>query len=110
MLHLTTTIDGAVHTIALTGELDHQTAPRLHEALTRLRLAADDHLVLDLAELTFCDSSGLGAFISAHELALAAGAAVELRTPSPMLTRMLRTTGLAELFTLHDTGRNQRIG
>lgn len=100
MFQLTTTTDGTVHTIALTGELDHQTTPRLYEAFTGLRLAADDHLVLDLAELTFCDSSGLSAFITAHELTLAAGAAIELRSPPSSLTKMLHIAGLAELFAL----------
>ncbi|QQQ74038.1 STAS domain-containing protein [Saccharothrix sp. 6-C] len=104
MFHLTAATDGDVHTIALTGELDHRCTPRLHEALTRLRLVAGDRLVLDLAELTFCDSSGLTAFVVAHELA---AGAVDLLSPPAKLVRMLRTTGLAELFTIRgaDQGR-----
>lgn len=109
MFHITTTTDGAVYTIALTGELDYQCSARLHQALTRLRLAAGDRLVLDLAELTFCDSSGLGAFIVAHELTSGAGAALDLLTPPAMLVRMLRTTGLAEIFTLRHTDQDQSI-
>lgn len=110
MFHLTTTTDGSVHTIALIGELDHQTTPRLREVLTGLHLAAGDRLVLDLTELAFCDSSGLGTFIVAREHALDADVALDLLRPPPMLVRMLRTTGLTETFTILDTDREQLTG
>ncbi|QFZ18915.1 STAS domain-containing protein [Saccharothrix syringae] len=104
MLELTTAVDGTAHTVALTGELDHRTAPRLHAALDGLRLAAGDRLVLDLTGLTFCDSSGLSAFIAAHELS---SGAVELVAPPAMVVRMLHVTGLTEIFTVHDADRGR---
>ncbi|WP_447009078.1 hypothetical protein ACRAKJ_20130 [Saccharothrix sp. DSM 118769] len=58
MFHLPTMVDSTVHTIVLTGELDHRCSSRLHEALTRLRLATGNHLVLDLAGLTFATPAG----------------------------------------------------
>ncbi|MCE6998326.1 STAS domain-containing protein [Saccharothrix sp. S26] len=107
MLDLTKATDGHVHTIALTGELDHASTPRLHEELARLRLSAGDRLVLDLAELSFCDSSGLTALLAAHEISLGAGAALELATPPALLVRILRTTGLTEVFTVRDADRDR---
>ena len=102
MLELTTTTDGPAHTIVIAGELDHQTTSRLHEALTGLSLGSGDHLAIDLARLTFCDSSGLSTFLVARELTVDAGATLDLVAQPRMLTRMLRTTGLTEVFTIRD--------
>ena len=103
MLALTTTTSGTTCTLALVGELDHQTAPRLHEALAGLRLARGGRLVLDLGGLTFCDSSGLGGFLVAHEVASGAGAAITLADPPRVVTRMLYFTGLDSVFGTGDT-------
>ncbi|MFI9011547.1 STAS domain-containing protein [Actinosynnema sp. NPDC053489] len=110
MIDLTTTTDGATHTMALAGELDHDTTPRLREELSGLSLAAGDVLVLDLSGLEFCDSSGLSALLSAHELASGADAALNLRNPPRMLVKMLHMTGLAEIFTVQDTDRGDLTG
>jgi anti-sigma B factor antagonist len=50
--------------IRLEGELDMSTAPALEEAL---RTAVDEGgaILIDLSELTFMDSTGIGAFIKA---------------------------------------------
>ncbi|GAA1287588.1 STAS domain-containing protein [Saccharothrix xinjiangensis] len=98
MLTLTTTTGAAGRTIALDGELDHQTVPRLHEALAGLRLAPGERLVVELSALTFCDSSGLAGFLAAHEAASAAGAGITLANPPRVLMRMLRFTGLDSVF------------
>ncbi|WP_367129364.1 STAS domain-containing protein [Saccharothrix sp. HUAS TT1] len=100
MIELTTATDGAVHTIGLTGELDHRTTPRLRDALTGLDLGAGDLVVLDLAELAFCDSSGLSTLLFARELVLGADAALDLVAPPRTLVKMLNLTGMVELFTI----------
>ena len=65
---LTTT--GAV--LEFTGELDADTAPEALEVIQRLRLDQGRQLVVNLADLTFCDSSGISALIAARNLAVAA--------------------------------------
>ncbi|GAA3465114.1 STAS domain-containing protein [Saccharothrix longispora] len=100
--------DGGTHTLALVGELDHQSAPRVHEALDRLHPAPGDRVVLSLEGLAFCDSSGLSAFIAAYERVTAAGAALTLAAPPATLTRMLRTTGLDDVLPWRDDDRGRR--
>ena len=51
-------IDGAV-TLHLQGELDLDTAPELHECVAVLLGEGVCQITMDLAELTFVDSTGL---------------------------------------------------
>jgi anti-anti-sigma factor len=71
--------DGRV-VLALRGELDLATAPELEQTITE-RLAADKHVVVDLRELEFMDSSGLRILVAAH--ARAAGGAARFAVVRP---------------------------
>ncbi|QFU87710.1 STAS domain-containing protein [Amycolatopsis sp. YIM 10] len=84
--------DGQV-VVTTTGALDAHTGAEFHEALPEL---AERHheLVLDLAGLTYVDSSGLSAFIAAHKRATAHGGRVRLSRVPPFLARLLAVTGL----------------
>jgi anti-sigma B factor antagonist len=57
-------------------------------------------LVLDLRELTFLDSSGLGAFVMLHERALSEGWSLVLSAPQPPVDMVLRISGLAQRLTI----------
>jgi anti-sigma B factor antagonist len=58
---------GTTVRLAVTGELDIATAPKLRELFAAERRDGAALIVLDLAEVTFMDSSGLHAVIDAHE-------------------------------------------
>ena len=83
--------------VLVKGELDIRTRNRLEEALGEL---ADrgDRLVLDLSQLTFCDSTGLAGLVRLHKRAAAAGGSVVLRSPVPRVRHLLTLTGLIRLF------------
>ena len=51
-------------------------------------------LALDLAAVTFIDSSGLGAFVRMHQAASAQGKRLALRNPSEPVLKMLHRTTL----------------
>ncbi|MFJ8584365.1 STAS domain-containing protein [Streptomyces sp. NPDC093595] len=53
----TTPLDERTLAIALAGELDIDTAELIEPALSRLTGTAPRELVLDLADVSFCDSS-----------------------------------------------------
>ena len=57
-------------------------------------------VVVDLRDVRFADSSGLGALIALNQLADEVGAALVLLDPSPILVSVLELTGTAELFTI----------
>ncbi|GGS64455.1 hypothetical protein GCM10010259_03220 [Streptomyces daghestanicus] len=85
----------------LSGDLDHSTAPRLRERLPTLVLRSGQRLVLDLGQLSFCDSSGIAALIAAHHHAAAGGATVALAAVPANTLRVLHTVGLDQVFPVH---------
>src|ERR1700678_4181070 len=70
-------VAGRVTVVAVDGELDVDTAPRLSRQLTPL---ADkgSHLILDLAGLRFCDCAGLSLFLRLQRHASAVGGSLHL--------------------------------
>src|SRR5262249_13122083 len=54
-----------VSIISLTGELDLSTTPSLEDGLMD-ELRSNEGVVVDLRQLTFIDSSGIGLLIKAH--------------------------------------------
>lgn len=95
--------DGPV--LEIVGDLDHATAGQLRELLATLTLRPGQRLVLDLAGMEFCDSSGITALIAAHNRAQAARARVVLVRVPERTSRVLRVVGLDQIFDLHpDSG------
>ncbi|MFJ8542428.1 STAS domain-containing protein [Streptomyces sp. NPDC093586] len=82
------------------GDLDHDTAGRLRDLLPGLTLRPGQCLVLDLAGMTFCDSSGITALIVVRNHAQAARADVALASVPDRTLRVLRVVGLDRIFTL----------
>ncbi|MFF4902678.1 STAS domain-containing protein [Streptomyces sp. NPDC001068] len=102
-LHTHATATGAV--IELSGELDHHTAPEVRAALPGLDLRPGQQLVLDLAGVTFCDSSGITVLIAARNHALAADAAIALAAVPDHVGRIFRIVGLEAIFPTHSTAQ-----
>ena len=87
-LDLSIDTDGA---LVLQGEIDSYTAPDLAD-----RLGADPPVeVVDVAGVTFIDSSGLRVIVEAHQSRIAAGSRLVLRSPSAAVQRLLEISGLA---------------
>jgi anti-sigma B factor antagonist len=87
-LELSLDVDGA---LVLVGEIDSYTAPQLGE-----RLSDDPSIdVLDLAGVSFIDSSGLRALVEAHQARFDRGSRLLLRSPSAAVQRLLEISGLA---------------
>ncbi|MFF1414490.1 STAS domain-containing protein [Streptomyces sp. NPDC058289] len=88
------------HVIVLVGgEMDIDRAPLLHEALRTLITQPDcpPDVVLDLSELTFCDSSGLNAFLQARLTAIEYSRRIILHGPNQQVTKLLHLTGAHRL-------------
>jgi anti-sigma B factor antagonist len=85
-------VDGG-RIFALRGELDAATCRGLAEHLIG---PPGSLIVLDLCQLTFIDSSGLGAIHMARRAAIENGGTLVVCRPSPMVYRVLEITGLDE--------------
>ena len=88
--------------LALVGELDLYNAPVVREALRGAAGREPRRLVVDLSDVTFVDSTTLGAFVEARA-ALAGGDAFVLAAPGLEVRRALEVSGLDRHFAVRDT-------
>lgn len=88
--------------LALVGELDLATIGIVKDAVTP-RLAPDRQVVLDLAELMFCDSSGLGAFVALFREARLRGAAFALAAPRKRIADLFALSGIDQVISVYDS-------
>lgn len=97
------TRDSGAVVVGITGELDCATAPILEERLADL-LSAQGNLrvILDLADMTFVDSSGLSAFVTAYRHLSERGGLLSLRGPTDSTRKVLEVTGLNRILPVDD--------
>lgn len=88
-------------TLELTGELDLSSVPILEGALEGIDPGVEQ-VTLDLAGLTFLDSSGLNVFANTRVALRSEGCELVLRAPRPTVLRTLTVAGLADVFDLAD--------
>jgi anti-anti-sigma factor len=89
---------GATLDVVVSGELDMAAAFNLETELDRLLTASDLRAVaLDLAEVTFIDSAGLGTLLAVRERAKELGMDVSITRVSDHVQRTLDVAGLGEL-------------
>jgi anti-sigma B factor antagonist len=97
-LVLSTDRDGNRAVLTVRGELDAYSAPGLEDQISRLIADHVEHVVLDLSQTTFLDSSGLRAILTAQRRLSEGAGRMSLRTPSEAVTRLLEITGLTDHF------------
>jgi anti-anti-sigma factor len=90
---------GDVAEVALSGELDMQATFRLEPALDRLLDSGDvRELVLDLRDVRFVDSSGVGLIVETYERGREAHTDIALVPGRPEVQRVFQVTGLADVL------------
>lgn len=94
--------DNAVPVIGVSGEVDVYAAPALLEGLTEL-LHEGQSVVVDLTEVVFLDSTGLGALVAARTTATERGAALPLVCTHQRILKLFMITGLDGVFSIHPT-------
>lgn len=75
----------------------------LREAVKDLLAEGKKNIVLDLANVSLIDSSGLGVLVSAYSSAKASGALLRLCNLGPRLSELLQITKLYTVFEVSDT-------
>jgi anti-anti-sigma factor len=85
---------GTTAEITLRGELDMAAAFKLEPTIERVVSQNNvDELVLDLGDVDFIDSSGLGSLLSTHERLNDLGITSKMRQPSEAVKRVLDASG-----------------
>jgi anti-sigma B factor antagonist len=95
--------EGARLLFKLRGSLDLATAPTVRAALSEATEKGTHDLVVDLTQLEFLDSTGLGVLIGAHRRAAEHGGSLRLVVPEGPILRLLNITGLIAVFAAYHT-------
>jgi anti-anti-sigma factor len=88
--------------ITVTGELDITNAAQL-ETYVRRQMLPREAVVLDLAGLTFMDSSGLDVLLRLHAALRHHGSDLHVTAVHGMPARILQITGIDEALNLHSS-------
>ena len=83
------------------GEVDVATAPRLREQLIKLVNDANYRIVVDLRDVDFIDSTGLGVLIGALKRVRTHDGDLTLVCTEPRIVKVFQITGLDQVFDLH---------
>ncbi|GGE10835.1 anti-sigma F factor antagonist [Marinithermofilum abyssi] len=89
--------------VRLAGELDHHTAEEVRQQIES-ELAKDlyTHMVLNLSELTFMDSSGLGVILGRYKRISQLGGKMMLCSVHPTIYRLFELSGMFKILPLHE--------
>ncbi len=86
-------------TVALTGDVDLAIVDTLRDHVRALsESAATTGVVIDLAGVTFLDSSGIGVLIGCRKTVLGAGHTFQVINAQGTVAYVLDLTGVSELF------------
>ncbi len=88
--------------VAVRGEIDNATAPQLRGALLAALDSDTRRIVVDLSEIDFVDSSGLGALVGARKQADQSGATLVIVCPKPHVRRLFEISRLDAVLPLYD--------
>ncbi len=93
--------DGETLVFALNGSLDLATAPTVRAALLDAIEKSNHNLIVDLSQLEFLDSTGLGVLIGAHRRTAEHHGTFRLVISNGPISRLLNITGLIAVFSVY---------
>ena len=99
MMHIRSSTRGDTATVSLRGELDHHSALSARRELDLLlRDPAIRNLNLELSELEFMDSSGIGLILARYRKVRDRGGRMRLLSPRPAVDQVLALSGVYQLM------------
>ena len=87
--------------VRVAGEIDVYTAPALREELAAQLDAGRTDLVVDLADVSFMDSTGLGVLVGALKRVRTTGGDLRLVIDQEKVLKVFRITALTQVFEIH---------
>jgi anti-sigma B factor antagonist len=87
--------------VALSGELDASSAPRLYEEFAQLSRRGVHDIDLDIAKLECMDSSGLSVVVAEHKRARNDGGGLRILSPNRRVIRLFQVSGLMSYLVVH---------
>jgi len=97
--------EGALTTVAASGEVDAYTGPELLEALTDSlqQTGGPTWLLVDLTEVQYLDSIGLGILVQAAKEAAQGEGAMAVACRTPVVLKVFDISGTREMLGVRET-------
>jgi anti-sigma B factor antagonist len=89
--------------VAVSGEIDVYTAPKLREHLIDLVAGGQYQLIVDLEAVDFLDSTGLGVLVGGLKRVRSHDGTLHLVCSQDRILKIFRITGLTKVFPIHAT-------
>lgn len=86
--------------VILVGEIGIADAAVTWERVRRVMLSGPRALILDLSEVTFMDSTGLGTLLRIANECPSRGIRLTVRSPTAQVIRLMQVTGTTGIFTI----------
>lgn len=93
-LSITTNAQDKTQTIVVSGEVDVSNAAQMREAIEAALTGAPERLEVNLANVPYIDSTGIGVLVGAAHAASEAGAAFAVCEPQANVKRVLGMLGV----------------
>lgn len=93
-------LDGEVHVVEVVGELDLLVAPDLRDTLVRLIEVGRTTLLVDLAGVTFIDSTAIGVLYGRASELRPSGGSLSVVCSDPNVVRTFRVAGMDGAFAI----------
>lgn len=103
IMTIETTVVGKVHIIKLVGRLDTVSTDSLNVAWERCVGGGARYVVLDLGELQFISSAGLGSIVMLSKSLKGLGGSLSLCGVRGMVKEVFQVTGLLAIFKIFDS-------
>jgi anti-sigma B factor antagonist len=87
--------------VAVSGEIDVYTAPKLREHLIDLVAGGQYQLIVDLEAVDFLDSTGLGVLVGGLKRVRSHDGSLHLVCSQDRILKIFRITGLTKVFPIH---------
>jgi anti-sigma B factor antagonist len=95
--------DGKVGLVLLQGEIDFSVVGEMRAALDECLAHDSSCYMVDLSQVEFLASDGLGVLVEAHQRAIEGGKTLDLVHPHPHVLGLLKETQLTKVFAIYES-------
>ncbi|GFN35924.1 anti-sigma F factor antagonist [Tepidimicrobium xylanilyticum] len=90
--------------VTLKGELDHHTSEEIRKKVDQKYLNKNlRNIVLDLSDLKFMDSSGIGLIMGRYKNCKERNGSISIISTNPYINRMLNMSGLPKIIKIYSS-------
>ncbi len=97
-LRISTSMVNGQQVVRVSGEVDLRTSPQLRDALLRFAQKGPDRLIIDLADVDYMDSSGVGTMVELKRVVERRGGQLVLVNLQPRVRSVFEVTQLDRFF------------